>query len=126
MTLTVAACGGANDDGPKGPTDDELAQQIEAAYVPAEACWNSFRDPSCPDVMETVWQDLQGPYKELQRQGNREESVREIAKVHAGWEEWLRLCMDDLSAIRQGMWCLEEAPGSRDLAPAVKLVREGK
>ncbi|GAC00407.1 hypothetical protein GONAM_15_01150 [Gordonia namibiensis NBRC 108229] len=126
IVLGAAACGGPDDAEDRAPTDDELAAQIEAAYAPAKACWNSFRDPACPDVMETIWQDLQAPYKELQRQGNREESVREIAKVHAGWDEWLELCMDDASAIRQGMWCLEERPGSRDLAPAISLVRSGK
>lgn len=122
-TMGLAACGGEES---KPPSNEDLASQIQAAYVPAKACWDSFRDASCPDVLATVKEALKAPYQELQQQGGREQSVREIASVQSRWDEWLQRCMDDYSAMRNATYCLQEAPGSGDLNTAIDLVKQGK
>ncbi|QTF81720.1 hypothetical protein SEA_BEEGEE_17 [Gordonia phage BeeGee] len=124
LTLSAGCAGGENDE--SSPTDEELAAQIEEAYVPAKSCWDSFRDPSCPDVLATVEESLKEPYEQLQKQGGREESVREIAQVQSTWREWLSKCMDDADAVQNSDFCLMERPSSASLDRAVELVRNGQ
>ncbi|GAA1882020.1 hypothetical protein [Williamsia serinedens] len=130
LLVLVAGCSsGGSDQSPKTsepPTNDEIASQIEAAYVPAKACWDSFRDASCPSVYATVQRSLAGPYEALQKQGGREQSVREIAAAEQKWNDWLERCIDDYTAVRNASFCLQERPTSGDLDEAVSLVRQGK
>lgn len=110
----------------KAPSNDQIASQIEAAYVPAKACWDSFRDASCPSVYATVEKLLADPFEELQKQGDRELSVRGIAAAEQKWDSWLSKCIDDYTAVRNASFCLESRPTSSDLDEVIALVRQGK
>jgi hypothetical protein len=110
---------------PKTPSNEDLAKQIETAYVPAKACWNSFRNSACPDVMATAWEKMQPTYKELQSQG-REKSVQELAAVHTRWTKWLASCIDDYPYASNTMYCIQESPGGADMKTAADLIRQGQ
>ena len=94
--------------------------------MPAKACWNSFRDASCPAVYATVQKSLAAPYEILQKQGGREQSVQAIAAAEQKWNDWLERCIDDYTAVRNASFCLQDRPTSGDLDEVVSLVRQGK